>query len=409
MTVFEINSVPYGSTGRIMFQIADEINQAGGRVYTSASYTKPRGETFPKNYYQIGNIIGKTAHIILAKITGYQGCFSHFATYRLIRKIKKINPDIIHLHNLHGWYLNWPMLFSYLKKADIPVVWTLHDCWSFTGHCPHFMAVSCEKWKTQCYDCPLYKKYPGSFWDDSKTQYALKKKCFVGVPNLTIVTPSQWLADLIKQSFLKDYHPIVIHNGIDLKKFKPTVSSFRKQYHLENRTILLGVAFDWGPRKGIEDFKRLAQELSEEYVIVLVGVSKNVAETLSEQIVVIPCTQSQEELAKIYSAADLFVNPTLEDNFPTVNLEALACGTPVVTYDTGGSPESLTEQCGKVVPYKDYLALKDAICEMKSAKPVMKHSCRERALLYGRENAYRSYIDLYRKCMKKSGDCEGRV
>lgn len=404
MTVFEINSVPYGSTGRIMFQIADVIKSNGGTAYTSASYTKPRGEKFPAHYYRIGGMTGKTAHILLAKLTGSHGCYSHFATYRLIEKIKKVKPDIIHLHNIHGWYLNWPMLFRYLKQAGISVVWTLHDCWSFTGHCPHFMAVPCEKWKTQCYDCPLYKKYPGSFRDDSKGQYTLKKKCFVGVPNLTIVTPSQWLADLVKQSFLKDYHTVVIHNGIDLERFKPSASNFRKQYHLERKIILLGVAFDWGPRKGIEDFKRLAQELPEEYAIVLVGVSKRVADTLPERIVAIPCTQSQKELAQIYSASDLFVNPTLEDNFPTVNLEALACGTPVITYRTGGSPESLTDQCGKVVPYADYDALKRAVDEMKHAKSVMQQACRERAQLYGLDGAYRKYMELYGKCMK--GSCE---
>lgn len=404
MTVFEINSVPYGSTGRIMFQIADTIEKSGWTVYTSASYTKPRGELFPEHYYRIGGIVGKTAHILLAKLTGRHGCYSHFATCRLIEKIKKAQPDVIHLHNIHGWYLNWPMLFGYLKQAGIPVVWTLHDCWAFTGHCPHFMAVSCEKWKTQCMDCPLYKKYPGCFWDDSEKQYALKKNCFVGVPGLTLVTPSQWLADLVKQSFLKDYHTVVIHNGIDLEKFKPAVSNFRKQYHLENKIVVLGVAFDWGPRKGIEDFKRLAQELPEEYAIVLVGVSPKIAETLPKRIVSIPCTQSQEELAQIYSAADLFVNPTQEDNFPTVNLEALACGTPVVTYDTGGSPESLTEQCGKVVPYQDYPALKEAVCQMKNAKTTMAQACRERAQRFGREDAYKRYIELYGKCRK--GSCK---
>lgn len=406
MRVFEINSVPYGSTGRIMFQVADAIKQDGGDAYTAASYTKPRGEIFPPNYYQIGSAAGKTLHIILAKVTGYHGCFSHLATYNLIKKIKEVNPDIIHLHNLHGWFINWAMLFSYLKKAGIPVVWTLHDCWSFTGHCPHFTAVGCEKWKTGCHKCPLYKKYPGSFLDDSKKQYALKKRCFVGVPKLTVVTPSHWLEDLVKQSFMKGYNTISIPNGIDLEKFKPIASGFREKYCLEGKTILLGVAFDWGPRKGIEDFKRLALELSEEYAIVLVGVSKSIAETLPKRIVAIPCTQSQEELAQIYSAVDLFVNPTLEDNFPTVNLEALACGTPVVTYNTGGSPESLTEQCGKVVPYKDYSALKAAVFEMKNKKAAMTQACRKRAQLFGRENAYRRYIDLYRRCIRGSRNFE---
>lgn len=401
MTVFEINSVPYGSTGRIMSQIADTVKAAGSIAYTSASFTKSRGEHFPETYYRIGGAVGKTEHIILAKLTGRHGCYSHFATYKLIRKIKQTKPDIIHLHNIHGWYLNSKMLFDFLKNADIPVIWTLHDCWSFTGHCPHFMAVGCEKWKTGCYECPLYKLYPGCFFDDSKKQYALKKQCFTEVPNLTIVTPSQWLSDLVKQSYLRNYNTVVINNGIDLTKFKPRISDFRKNYGLENKIVLLGVAFNWTTKKGLDDFKRLADELPEEYAIVLVGVSDVIAKELSKRIISIACTQNQEELAEIYSAADIFVNPTLEDNFPTVNLEALACGTPVITYQTGGSPESLTEECGKVVSYKSYEALKNAIMEMKVEKKSMTQVCTERAQLYGRDDAYQKYIELYEIILEK--------
>lgn len=401
MIVFEINSVPYGSTGRIMFQIADMVKSVGGTAYTSASFTKSRGEQFPDTYYRIGGAVGKTEHIILAKLTGRHGYYSHFATYKLIKKIKQVKPDVIHLHNIHGWYLNWKMLFDYLKKANIPVIWTLHDCWAFTGHCPYFMAIGCDKWKSGCYECDLYKSYPGCFFDDSRFQYRYKKECFTGVPNLTIVTPSQWLADLVKKSYLKDYDTVVINNGIDLKKFKPRMSDFREKYGLVDKTVLLGVAFDWSPRKGIDDFKRLAEELSEEYAIVLVGVSDVIAKKLPNRIVSIACTQNQEELAEIYSEADLFVNPTLEDNFPTVNLEALACGTPVITYQTGGSPESLTEQCGKVVAYKDYTALKDAILEMKDAKKTMTRVCIERAQRYGRDDAYQKYLELYKTVLEK--------
>ena len=395
MIIFEINSVPYGSTGRIMFQIADTVKSMGGTAYTSASFTKSRGEHFTRMHYKIGGAIGKTAHIMLAKCTGRHGCYSHFATHRLIQKIKQVNPDVIHLHNIHGWYLNWKMLFDFLKTAGIPVIWTLHDCWAFTGHCPHFVAVECEKWKTGCHDCPLYRSYPGCFLDDSKKQYALKKQCFTGVPDLTIVTPSQWLADLVKQSYLKEYKTVVINNGIDLTKFKPCKSDFRKKYGLENKIILLGVAFDWTPKKGLDEFKRFAEDLPEEYAIVMVGLSAAVAKELPDRIISIACTQSQEELAQIYSAADLFVNPTLEENFPTVNLEALACGTPVITYQTGGSPESITEKCGRIVPYNNYEALKNTILEMKNAKPAMRNACVERAKHYERNDAYQEYVFLY--------------
>lgn len=397
MNIFEINSVPYGSTGRIMFQIADIVKTMGDVAYTSASFTKSRGEHFPDTYYRIGGAVGKTEHITLAKFTGRHGCYSHFATYKLIKKIKQVKPDVIHLHNIHGWYLNWKMLFDFLKKANIPVIWTLHDCWAFTGHCPHFMAIGCDKWKSGCYECDLYKSYPGCFFDDSRFQYRYKKECFTGVPNLTIVTPSQWLADLVKQSYLKDYDTVVINNGIDLTRFKPRASDFRAKYGFENKILILGVAFDWTPKKGLDDFKRLAEDLPEEYEIVLVGVSDIVATTLPERIISIACTQNQEELAEIYSASDIFVNPTWEDNFPTVNLEALACGTPVVTYKTGGSPESITDRTGRVVPYKDYRALRNAILEMKDAKKSMAQACMERSQLFGRDSAYQEYVSLYKK------------
>lgn len=395
MIIFEINSVPYGSTGRIMFQIADSVKSMGGIAYTSASFTKSRGEHFPDTYYRIGGSIGKTVHIVLAKLTGRHGCYSHFATYRLIKKIKQVKPDIIHLHNIHGWYLNWKMLFEYLKQAGIPVIWTLHDCWSFTGHCPHFMAIGCEKWKTGCYECDLYKSYPGCFFDDSQFQYNYKKQCFTGVPNLTIVTPSQWLADLVKQSYLKDYDTVIINNGIDLTKFQPRISDFRKKHGLENKIILLGVAFDWTIKKGLNDFKKLAEDLTEEYAIVLVGVSEAIAKNLPKRIISIACTQNQEELAEIYSAADIFVNPTLEDNFPTVNLESLACGTPVITYRTGGSPESITKNTGKVVPYKDYVELEKAVIEMRNIKESVSYLCMERAQLHEQKKVYRKYYRLY--------------
>lgn len=400
MTIFEINSVPYGSTGRIMFQIAETVESTDNIAYTSASFTRSRGEKFPQNYYKIGSAIGKTEHIILAKLTGNQGCYSHFTTYKLIRKIKKVSPDVIHLHNLHGWYLNWGMLFNYLKVAGIPVVWTLHDCWSFTGHCPHFMAIGCDKWKTGCYQCPLYKNYPGCFFDDSTKQYALKKACFVGVSNLTVVTPSQWLADLVKQSYLKDYNTVVINNGIDLTKFKPTSGNFRQKHNLINKIVLLGVAFDWSEKKGLEEFKRLADSLSEEYAIVLVGVSNAVKKTLPHRIISISCTQSQDELAQIYTSADIFVNPTHEEVLGLVNLEALACGTPVITYNAGGSPETIDNSCGSVVPYLDYSALLKEIYRISKDSPYSSEACVKRARKFDKELKYQEYMELYKNAAR---------
>lgn len=397
MTIFEVNSVPYGSTGHIMFQIADAIESAGGTAYTSTSYTKPRGEVFPERYYRIGGFLGKLEHIILAKLTGRHGCYSHYATYRLIRKMKQVKPDIIHLHNIHGWYLNWPMLFSYLKQTSVPTFWTLHDCWSFTGNCPHFTAARCGKWETGCFQCPQYRTYPGCFWDDSARQYVLKKRCFTGVPKMTLVTPSQWLADIVSQSFLKDYPVKVIHNGMDLSVFRPAPSNFRERHSIsQNAYILLGVAFDWSERKGLDVFVKLSKRLDHaKYRIVLVGTNKKVDKQLPDTIISIHRTQNQRELAEIYTAADLFVNPTREENYPTVNMEAIACGTPVLTFRTGGSPEILDETCGSVVDCDDVDALEQEIVRICEERPYTEQACLRRAEAFDMKNRFKEYVKLY--------------
>ena len=355
MNIFEINSVPYGSTYNIMHGIAEVAKEKGHSIVTSSGYSTHPNKNLPKNHYNIGGIVDKSFHIFLANLTGYNGCFSQIPTLRLIRQMKRLNVDLIHLHNLHGWYINIPLLFNYIKKHNIPVVWTLHDCWAFTGHCPHFTMAKCDKWKTGCHDCPSYCEYPASLFDNSKKMYKLKKKWFTGVPNMTIVTPSQWLADLVKESYLQDYPVKVIHNGIDLDIFKPTPNNFRQKYGIaDDKYIVLGVAFGWGERKGLDVFVELAKRLEpEKYQIVLVGTDETVDKLLPQTIISIHRTQNQTELAEIYTAADLFVNPTRDENYPTVNMEALACGTPVLTFNTGGSPEIIDDTCGAVVPKND--------------------------------------------------------
>ena len=228
MVIFEINSVPYGSTGRIMFQIAKMAENCGHVAYTSASFTKNRGEVFPKNYYRIGTVFGKLFHIQMAKHNGWHGMYSKMATRNLIKKLRKVNPDVIHLHNLHGWFLNYQMFTDYLKSCNKQIVWTLHDCWAMTGQCPYFVMAKCDKWKTECHGCPVYREYPGSRIDRSRELHQRKKEWFSNIPNMTIVTPSKWLEGLIKESYLKDYTVKVINNGIDLEVFKPTQSDFRK-------------------------------------------------------------------------------------------------------------------------------------------------------------------------------------
>lgn len=395
MKIVEINTCGYGSTGKIMLQIAEKTREKGHTVTTfSRKWNNNKNQT--DNHIYFGTFLENALHHVFAEITGFSECFSFFGTLSLISKLKKCKPDIIHLHNLHGWYINLPLLFKYIKKNSIKTVWTLHDCWSFTGHCPYFDIANCDKWKSKCHNCPQFKEYPKSFFDNSKFMYRLKKKWFTGVENMTIVTPSEWLAGLVKESFLKDYPVKVINNGIDLDVFKPTDSDFRKKYALENKYIVLGVAFGWGKRKGLDIFIELANRLDKEkYKIVLLGTDDNVDKLLPDNIIPIHKTQNQTELAEIYTAADVFANPTREDNFPTVNMESLACGTPVVTFDTGGSPECIDETCGAVVEKDGIDAMYNEIIRICETKPYSKDDCLKRAYGFDKNKKFKEYIKLY--------------
>lgn len=295
-------------------------------------------------------------HALYTRITDKTGFASKRATKKLIKKLEFIKPDIVHLHNIHGYYINIELLFEYFKKNDIKVVWTLHDCWSFTGHCAYFDSVGCNKWKTQCEKCPLIKEYPKSIIDNSKWNY-LKKMQLFNCINLHIVTPSKWLANLVKESYLKDYPVFVINNGINTNIFKYTNSNFKEKYNLIGKKIILGVASTWDKRKGLDDFIKLSKVISDDYKIVLVGLTKKQMSDLPKNILGLERTKNVDELVEIYSASDILFNPTREDNYPTVNLEALSCGIPVVTYDTGGSPEVITNNNGLVTTF-DYFVKK---------------------------------------------------
>lgn len=404
MRVLEINSVQYGSTGKIMLQIASEINSSDGEGWIAV----PKGRHNKEKVYDktvfIGNRLSEDSHLILSRLTGFNGCFSWIATKRFIQKIKQLEPDVIHLHNLHNSYINLPLLFAFLKEYGVPVVWTLHDCWSFTGQCPHFTIAKCDRWKTGCQKCPQYRQYPQSYVDRTKTMWKLKRKWFSGVPNMTIVTPSNWLAALAKQSFLKDYPVKVINNGIDLSVFKPTPSDFRKKNGIpDDCCMVLGVAFGWGVRKGLDVFIELAKRLDpNKYRIVLVGTDAKVDSLIPSNIVSIHRTMNQTELAEIYTAADLFVNPTREENYPTVNMESIACGTPVVTFNTGGSPEALAKETGAVVPCDNYMCLENTIVNMKDAKKSIHKDCIEHAKSFDQHLAYKKYYGLYLKLLVRN-------
>lgn len=332
------------STGRICTDLADALTERGHEV--KIAYGREAvPEKYQKYAVRIGSDFDVKLHGVKARLFDQTGFGSAKATRKFIEWVKEYDPDVIHLHNIHGYYINIEILFDYLKTCGKRIHWTLHDCWAFTGHCSHFTYVKCDSWKTGCKNCPQKKEYPSSIlFDNSKQNWIKKKELFTGIPNMTIITPSEWLAGLVKESYLKEYPVTVINNGIDTDVFQPTPSDFRQRYHLEDKTILLGVASTWNDRKGFGDFIKLSEILDDSYKIVLVGLSDKQMKLIPQNILGITRTNSTKELAQIYTAADVFLNLTYEDNYPTVNLEAQACGTPVITYDTGGSVESVPEK-----------------------------------------------------------------
>lgn len=353
MRILMINSVcGMGSTGRICTDIAQALEKEGHTVKIAYG----RGNVAP-NFKKYAVPIGSKKDIIVhgmeARIFDRSGYGSKHATTDFIEWVREYKPDIIHLHNIHGYYININKLFLYLKNEfSGKILWTLHDCWSFTGHCVYCMMDKCEKWKTGCYRCEALDEYPKALLDNSKKNWIKKKALFMGIQDLTIITPSVWLENKVKESFLKEYKVEVINNGIDLSKFKITNGNIKEKYNIVDKKILLGVASVWDKRKGLSDFIELSKELKDEYKIVLIGLTNKQVKSIPNNIIGISKTSNVAELAAWYTVADMFLNPTYEDNYPTVNLEAIACGTPVLTYNTGGSPESILKY-GRVVDKMD--------------------------------------------------------
>jgi len=392
--VLEINSVcGTGSTGRIACQIADIVVQNGGdaRVAYGRSYYENGCNV---STHRIGSDIGVKIHAGLSRITDRQGFYSKKATKRFVEYIKQYNPDIIHLHNIHGYYLNLPVLFNFLANFNKPVVWTLHDCWAFTGHCSYFDFIGCEKWKTGCHHCPQKRKYPKSiFLDQSKRNWEEKKELFCSIQNMTIITPSHWLAGLVRQSFLGKYSVKVIHNGIDLDVFTPTPSSWKEDHGI-TKPMILACASNWDQRKGFADVLEIA-EILPEYQVVIVGIDSKQAKNLPSNIVGIQRSDSVAELVKIYSAADVFINTTYEEVLGMVNIEAIACGTPVITYDTGGSPETIDESCGVVVEKGNVQELAKKI---QVAMRISGKSCSSFSQRFSKTSKYSEYYKHFFEC-----------
>lgn len=393
MRVLQINSV-YGikSTGRIAYDLVKIQEENNIEAFVACSSTDIKGDNILS--MSKGPLWDKI-NILKTRVFGKHGFYNKGDTRRLLRFMDKVKPDIVHLHNIHGHYVNIKMLFRYIVKHNIPVVWTLHDCWAFTGHCPHFDYVGCEKWKIGCHHCSQQKGYPCSwFFDRSKGSYKAKKELFTSVQKMHIVTPSQWLADLTKESFLGKYPVSVIHNGIDVDAFNFTPSDLREKLSLTDKFVIMGIVSNFNSTKGGQYFLELSGYLKEDEQILLVSVEEEV-ENLPKNIIALGRTEDARELAKYYSVADVFVNPTLQDTFSMINVEALACSTPVVTFKTGGSMESLTEECGIVAEKGNGKALYDSICKVREKKYDRK-KCRERGMEFSRELKFKSYIEVYK-------------
>lgn len=396
MKVLQIStSYNSGSVGRIVSEIGDLLIDYGHESIVAYSRTFGKSNS---RAIKIGNKKDFLLHVIKTRLCDSHGFSSTRATQTFINRIEEIGPDLIHLHNIHGYYLHIGILFGYLKQSRRPVIWTFHDCWPFTGHCSHFQYVNCNKWQNECYDCPNIHGYPKSwFIDNSQNNYWQKKELFTDLERVVLVSPSEWLARHLRNSFLSGYRTIVINNGVDLKKFRPELNEgICKKYNL-NKKYILGVASVWTERKGLGDFMKLREIINPEIEIVLVGLSKRQLKSLPLGVKAILRTENIDELAFLYSGAEVFVNPTYVDNFPSVNIEALACGTPVITYNTGGSAESLDEQTGIVVEKGDCRGLANAINMMLHIGKI-KYSieCRKRAeRLYDQGKRYAEYISLY--------------
>lgn len=348
--------------------------------------------------FYMNDDFGVKIHGVYTRITDKHGFLSAVSTKRLLRWLDKIKPDIIHLHCIHGYYVNIKLLFEYIKKNSIQVIWTQHDCWAFTGHCAYFDACGCNKWIEGCYHCQQLDTYPASkLFDHSKWNWEKKRELFSNA-KITIVTPSEWLATLVKKSFLGQYHVQTIHNGIDTNVFKPIKSNFKWQNSIENKKVILGVASEWTERKGLKDFIKLDTLIDhEKYQIVIVGDLGRQLHTLPTSIISLKRTNNAQGLAEIYSSSYVFFNPTYEDNFPTTNLESLACGTPVITYNTGGSPEAIVTNNGYVIEKGDLNAF--LYC-LNSVDTLNNINLEEN---FSKETMIGNYIELYKQLIDSQG------
>ncbi|MCQ2592676.1 MAG: glycosyltransferase [Treponema sp.] len=400
MRILQINSVVnYGSTGHIVEDIGKQIKNENIESFIFYGRNKRTSESIS---YYFANKISLCLHLFSSFVLGIHGygiLGSYFTTKKMIKEIQKIKPDLIHIHNIHGYFLNYKMLFAYLKTIDIPIVWTLHDCWSYTGHCAYYSAVNCNKWKNQCRHCSQRKTYPTSlFFDNSKKDYLIKQKSLLGVKNMTLVTPSRWLSNELNNSFLSCYRKNVIPNGIDLSIFRPVETDDL----FPGKFVILGVANVWSVRKGLKDFIELSKKLDDE-IIVLIGVDKKQKKELPKNIIGIERTESQYQLVKYYSRANVYFNPSIEETQGLTTIEALACGTPVIVYDKTAVPECVDKSIGCIIKAGEINDVHKYINEMKNNTIEniinQRKICREYSMIYDKNLSAKKYVNLYKNLL----------
>lgn len=388
------------STGRIMRELGELAQAAGWESYIAYSRARDGVPTHSSKLVPVGNGLDLLLHWLATRLFDAHGLMSRCATRQLIRRIREIDPDVVHIHNVHGYFLHYPLLCNFLSERGKPVIWTVHDCWLFTGHCYHYAAAGCDRWQTECHHCPQKRAFPTSWLlDRSRRNFAAKQKAIGGIRNLTLVTVSDWMRREVGKSFLKDKTCRIIHNGIDLDVFQPRPGTdVRSRYGIPAGPFVLAVASIWLPEKGIPDLVRLRELLDPGVSLVIVGrLGAEQTSTFPAQVITIPRTSDATALAELYSEAAALVNPTWQDNYPTVNLEAIACGTPVVTYRTGGSIESITPDTGFVVQQGDVVSLSACIRHiLERGKEHFTGPCREYALRhFSRTDRFQDYIRLY--------------
>lgn len=401
MKIVQINTTfNQGSIGRTTAEVHGYLVANGDASYVFTSTVDDKAN----NVYCIGNTFDHKIHGLLSKLFGLQAYFSHVPTRKLLRKLDGIKPDVVHLRNLHSNYINLPMLLRYLAKKNIATVLTLHDCWFITGKCCYYTHVNCDKWKSECHDCPALKYDNVSwFFDRTRKVYNDKKRLFSAIPRLAVCGNSQWTTDQASKSFLKDASYVGrIYNWIDQEVYHfEDCQDLRVKHNLEGKFVVLGVSQGWSNRKGLDIFIKLANSLPL-VKFVLVG-KMNSNEQLPDNIISVGQTQNIKELCKYYSLADVFINPSLQETFGKVSAEALCCGTPIIVNNATANPELVGDGCGYVVNNNDISEYVSCLNRIQTAgKGAFSSKCIAFAKEnFDRETNIREYINLYHKLIDK--------